>query len=301
MHTCGCTLGRRLQQSVDLHCNPIGTHPPAAYHTCTHVPQGTDRDRHRQGDTAPRRLHALRAAAARDAQGMDSPTSAAGLRPRLRRDMCTLHVQAWAKKEEARALQREHMLELVQREGKRWTCKNAVNQACRPPARTGHGTPDSPSPCPSPICRGSGMGVPSPICRGSGVHPHPHPRFAGDRGSSHPRFPSGAPCPARLGPALAVPGSATRPFSAACTDKSARACTHWRSSHLYTNARAHERTHPPLNGVHHAHIRARQHASGVAIEFGGVSDRMERWSCVCATQKKNRERMIERADLERQV
>ncbi len=50
---------------------------------------------------------------------------------------------------------------------------------------------------------------PSPICRGSGVHPHPHPRFAGDRGSTpipipdlpgigdhpHPRFPSGVPCP----------------------------------------------------------------------------------------------------------
>ncbi len=37
----------------------------------------------------------------------------------------------------------------------------------------------------SPICRGSGMAVPSPICqcRGSGVHPHRHPRFAGDRGS----------------------------------------------------------------------------------------------------------------------
>jgi hypothetical protein len=27
------------------------------------------------------------------------------------------------------------------------------------------------------------MGRPSPICRGSGVHPHPHPRFAGDGGS----------------------------------------------------------------------------------------------------------------------
>ena len=43
--------------------------------------------------------------------------------------------------------------------------------------------PRSPSPPPSPICRGSGMAVPSPICRGSGVHPHRHPRFAGDRGS----------------------------------------------------------------------------------------------------------------------
>jgi hypothetical protein len=46
------------------------------------------------------------------------------------------------------------------------------------------------SPSPSPICRGSGVGVPPPICRpgGSGVHPHPHPRFqvqvAGDRGST---------------------------------------------------------------------------------------------------------------------
>ena len=49
----------------------------------------------------------------------------------------------------------------------------------RPRARN----PRSPSPSPSPICRGSGMGVPSPICGGSGVHPHPHPRFAGDRGS----------------------------------------------------------------------------------------------------------------------
>ena len=27
------------------------------------------------------------------------------------------------------------------------------------------------------------MAAPSPICRGSGVHPHRHPRFAGDRGS----------------------------------------------------------------------------------------------------------------------
>ena len=51
--------------------------------------------------------------------------------------------------------------------------------------------PRSPSPSPSPICRGSGMGarrVPfpicrgsgpppssSPICRGSGAHPHHHP------------------------------------------------------------------------------------------------------------------------------
>jgi hypothetical protein len=35
--------------------------------------------------------------------------------------------------------------------------------------------PRSPSPPPSPICRGSGMAVPSPICRGSGVHPHPAP------------------------------------------------------------------------------------------------------------------------------
>ena len=32
---------------------------------------------------------------------------------------------AWAKKEAARESQREHMLEFVQREGKRWTCKNA--------------------------------------------------------------------------------------------------------------------------------------------------------------------------------
>jgi hypothetical protein len=38
--------------------------------------------------------------------------------------------------------------------------------------------PRSPSPPPSPICRGSGMAVPSPTCRGSGVHPHRHPRFA---------------------------------------------------------------------------------------------------------------------------
>jgi hypothetical protein len=31
---------------------------------------------------------------------------------------------------------------------------------------------------------GHRVGVPPPICRGSGVHPHhPHPRFAGDRGS----------------------------------------------------------------------------------------------------------------------
>ena len=42
--------------------------------------------------------------------------------------------------------------------------------------------PRSPSPSPSPICRGSGMGVPSPICRGPGIIPDPHPRFAGDRG-----------------------------------------------------------------------------------------------------------------------
>ena len=50
--------------------------------------------------------------------------------------------------------------------------------------RLGQGTePRSPSPLPSPICRGSGMAVPSPICRGSGVHPRRHPRFAGDRGS----------------------------------------------------------------------------------------------------------------------
>ncbi len=59
--------------------------------------------------------------------------------------------------------------------------------------------PRSPSPSPSPICRGSGMDPrsparliiggplpsPSPICRGSGVHSHPHPRFARiRRGSS---------------------------------------------------------------------------------------------------------------------
>ncbi len=52
------------------------------------------------------------------------------------------------------------------------------------PASASQGTePPSPSPPPSPICRGSGMAVPSPISRGSGVHPHRHPRFAGDRGS----------------------------------------------------------------------------------------------------------------------
>ena len=47
--------------------------------------------------------------------------------------------------------------------------------------------PRSPSPPPSPICRGSGMAVPSPICRGSGVHPHRHPRFAriGDTAEYH--------------------------------------------------------------------------------------------------------------------
>ena len=76
--------------------------------------------------------------------------------------------------------------------------------------------PRSPSPSPSPICRGSGMGVPSPICRGPGIIPDPHPRFAGDRGSiptaipdspgigpgdhPHPRSPSGIPRPGRLHP-----------------------------------------------------------------------------------------------------
>ncbi len=57
--------------------------------------------------------------------------------------------------------------------------------ACRQTPARNHETPTpvtararnprSPSPPPSPICRGSGMAVPSPICRGSGVHPHRSP------------------------------------------------------------------------------------------------------------------------------
>ena len=60
--------------------------------------------------------------------------------------------------------------------------KGASGQGTEPP-----GDPHPrPGPSPSPICRESesGVGVPPPICRGSGVHPHHHPRFAGDRGSS---------------------------------------------------------------------------------------------------------------------
>ncbi len=51
--------------------------------------------------------------------------------------------------------------------------------------------PRSPSPSPSPICRGSGMDPRSPARRGSGVHSHPHPRFAGDRGSTPIPIPVG--------------------------------------------------------------------------------------------------------------
>jgi hypothetical protein len=58
--------------------------------------------------------------------------------------------------------------------------------------------PRSPSPPPTPICRGSGMAVPSPICRGSGVHPRRHPRFAGDRGSSPSPVPIGGSVPWKL-------------------------------------------------------------------------------------------------------
>jgi hypothetical protein len=66
------------------------------------------------------------------------------------------------------------------------------------------------SPPRSPICRGSGVHphphprfagdrgsipAPSPICGGSGVHPRPHPRFAGDRGSSPSPVPIGGSVP----------------------------------------------------------------------------------------------------------
>ena len=57
-----------------------------------------------------------------------------------------------------------------------------VNENATPATRARN--PRSPPPPPPPICRGSGVGVPPPICRGSGVHPHPHPRFAGNRGST---------------------------------------------------------------------------------------------------------------------
>jgi hypothetical protein len=65
----------------------------------------------------------------------------------------------------------------------RSSIRTRISKKNSPDTRTG-GTARARNPrSPSPICRGWGMGVPSPICRGSGVHPHPHPRFAGDRGS----------------------------------------------------------------------------------------------------------------------
>ncbi len=63
------------------------------------------------------------------------------------------------------------------RPGSEWATRNRARN------------PRSPSPSPPPIRRGSGVGVPSPICRGSGVHPHRHPRFAGNRGSSPTAIP----------------------------------------------------------------------------------------------------------------
>ncbi len=61
-----------------------------------------------------------------------------------------------------------------------------------------------------------GMDPPA-ICRKSGVRPHPHPRFAGDRGSTptpHPRF-------ARIGgptkPPVQIGGSV--PWSCPCCDR----------------------------------------------------------------------------------
>ena len=51
-------------------------------------------------------------------------------------------------------------------------CK-AVRVTTEPGGRARN--PRSPSPSPSPICRGSGMGVPSPICRGSVLVPESIP------------------------------------------------------------------------------------------------------------------------------
>ena len=111
------------------HTIPVLTYPRAP----TEI--GTGKATQHRGDYThfERRRHEMRKAWTRPHLRQDCAHDRVG------RDMChvaRLSAQAWAKKEEARALQREHMLELVQREGKRWTCKNAVNQAMPPaPAR----------------------------------------------------------------------------------------------------------------------------------------------------------------------